>query len=70
MLCVQVYMWECRGTDVHLNFVLVLQIDLTTYVVSTIVGTGSQGNDKEGGRIGVDQPICSPWDLALSRSPG
>lgn len=33
--------------------------------VSTLAGTGVQGNDKEGGEKGVQQEISSPWDLAL-----
>ena len=33
--------------------------------VSTLAGTGVQGNDKEGGEKGVQQDISSPWDLAL-----
>ena len=37
--------------------------------MSTIAGTGHQGNDKEGGAMGTDQEISSPWDLALGNSP-
>ena len=33
--------------------------------VSTVAGTGVQGNDKEGGGKGTHQEISSPWDLAL-----
>ena len=47
-----------------------VQIDLSTHTVSTIAGTGRQGSDKEGGAVGVDQEISSPWDLALGKSPG
>jgi thiol-disulfide isomerase/thioredoxin len=43
-------------------------IDLKTYIVSTIVGNGSQGNDKEGGRMGTAQVISSPWDVTLGCS--
>ena len=31
--------------------------------VSTIGGTGKQGQDKEGGKLGTEQEISSPWDL-------
>ena len=33
--------------------------------VSTVTGTGVQGNDKEGGGKERLQGINSPWDLAL-----
>ena len=46
-----------------------MQIDLCTHTVSTIAGTGCQGNDKEGGQVGTEQEISSPWDLALGKSP-
>lgn len=36
--------------------------------VSTIAGTGCQGNDKEGGLVGVAQELSSPWDLELGKS--
>ena len=31
--------------------------------MSTIGGTGKQGQDKEGGKPGMDQEISSPWDI-------
>ncbi len=31
--------------------------------VSTIGGTGKQGQDKEGGKLGTEQEISSPWDV-------
>ena len=37
--------------------------------MTTIAGTGRQGNDKEGGAVGVVQEIASPWDLELGKSP-
>ena len=37
--------------------------------MTTIAGTGCQGNDKEGGAVGVAQEISSPWDLELGKSP-
>lgn len=46
------------------------QIDLATGSVSTVAGTGSQGNDKVGGAVGVAQEISSPWDVELGKSPG
>ncbi|CAN0096277.1 unnamed protein product [Lampetra planeri] len=44
---------------------LVRLVDMTQKRVSTLVGTGSQGTDKEGGLPGLKQPISSPWDLVL-----
>ena len=31
--------------------------------VSTVGGTGVQGDDKEGGKTGLEQEISSPWDV-------
>nr|CAD7426970.1 unnamed protein product [Timema monikensis] len=42
-----------------------LEINLKTLQVSTVAGTGSQGDNLEGGRLGVDQPLSSPWDLCM-----
>ena len=42
------------------------QIDLQTHQVTTIAGTGRQGNDKEGGAVGCEQPLSSPWDVAVN----
>ena len=33
--------------------------------MQTIAGTGHQGDDKNGGKIGRKQEISSPWDLAV-----
>lgn len=41
------------------------QIDLEAGRVTTIIGTGRQGEDYAGGRLGIEQEISSPWDLAL-----
>lgn len=41
------------------------QIDLSGGRVSTIAGAGVQGTDREGGAVGVQQPISSPWDVTL-----
>ena len=46
------------------------QIDLTTGEVTTLAGTGRQGNDKEGGAVGVAQELSSPWDLVMGKAPG
>ncbi|MBN3297248.1 NHLC2 protein, partial [Amia calva] len=44
---------------------LIRKIDLLEGKVSTVAGIGIQGTDKEGGAMGPQQPISSPWDLAL-----
>lgn len=36
--------------------------------VETVAGNGSQGNDKEGGKFGIEQTLASPWDLCFGRS--
>ena len=41
-------------------------IDLAKNSVSTIAGNGQMGHDRAGGKAGVEQPLNSPWDLALS----
>lgn len=41
------------------------RIDLKLGIVETIAGTGKQGNDKVGGKIGTEQDISSPWDLVV-----
>ncbi len=50
-----------------LNFFL-LQINLSEGKVSTLAGIGVQGTDKEGGAPGPQQPISSPWDVALGNA--
>lgn len=42
----------------------VRRIDLKEKSVTTIAGTGVQGNDRVGGKIGTEQEISSPWDIA------
>uniref|UniRef100_A0A1B8Y556 NHL repeat-containing protein 2 n=1 Tax=Xenopus tropicalis TaxID=8364 RepID=A0A1B8Y556_XENTR len=49
---------------------LIRKIDLDALTVSTVAGTGSQGNDKEGGAQGEQQPISSPWDVTFGVSGG
>lgn len=36
----------------------------------TIAGTGRMGEDKQGGQLGVEQAISSPWDVTLGSSLG
>jgi len=38
-------------------------LDMVTMQVTSVVGTGVMGTDKEGGRSGVEQVISSPWDI-------
>ena len=53
------FCWFCHDAA---HFV---RIDLTSHCVSTLAGTGRQGEDKIGGHFGIEQEISSPWDLAL-----
>ncbi|XP_075223497.1 NHL repeat-containing protein 2 [Lycorma delicatula] len=41
------------------------QIDLTSCLVKTLVGTGKQSNDRFGGKLWTAQAISSPWDLCI-----
>ena len=34
----------------------------------TVAGTGQIGNDQEGGHLGTDQVICSPWDVVVRKT--
>ncbi|XP_041939557.1 NHL repeat-containing protein 2 [Alosa sapidissima] len=49
---------------------LIRKIDLSEGKVTTLAGTGVQGTDKEGGAMGPQQPISSPWDVALGTAGG
>ncbi|XP_029383505.1 NHL repeat-containing protein 2 [Echeneis naucrates] len=49
---------------------LIRKIDLLEGKVSTLAGVGVQGTDKEGGAIGPQQPISSPWDVTLGTAGG
>ncbi|XP_012670004.2 NHL repeat-containing protein 2 isoform X2 [Clupea harengus] len=49
---------------------LIRKIDLSAGKVSTLAGLGTQGTDKEGGAMGPQQPISSPWDVALGTAGG
>ena len=42
-----------------------LQVDLQAKTVKTLAGNGSKGADYNGGKIGKDQLLNSPWDLAM-----
>ncbi|KAK7110465.1 hypothetical protein V1264_014334 [Littorina saxatilis] len=46
------------------------QVDLSSGQVTTLAGTGAQGEDKQGGNPGPQQPLSSPWDVATGVSPG
>jgi len=46
------------------------KINLETYEVSMISGTGVQGNDKDGGKDACKQEISSPWDVLIGPAPG
>uniref|UniRef100_A0A672JFR6 NHL repeat-containing protein 2 n=1 Tax=Salarias fasciatus TaxID=181472 RepID=A0A672JFR6_SALFA len=49
---------------------LIRKIDLLQGKVSTLAGVGTQGTDREGGAPGPQQPISSPWDVALGTAGG
>ncbi|XP_071385954.1 NHL repeat-containing protein 2 [Centroberyx affinis] len=49
---------------------LIRKIDLLEGHVSTLAGVGTQGTDKEGGAMGPQQPISSPWDVLLGTAGG
>ncbi|KAM6964281.1 NHL repeat-containing protein 2 [Tautogolabrus adspersus] len=49
---------------------LIRKIDLSERRVSTLAGVGAQGTDKEGGAMGPEQPISSPWDVTLGSAGG
>lgn len=45
------------------------KIDLKQKIVDTVAGTGHQGIDRIGGKIGTQQEISSPWDLCIFKTP-
>ena len=47
---------------------LIRGIDLETWTVTTLAGTGAQGYDRAGGKRGTQQALNSPWDLATEGS--
>ncbi|EDW02788.1 NHL repeat-containing protein 2 [Drosophila grimshawi] len=44
------------------------QISLKNGIVETLAGTGYQGNERVGGKLGQLQPLSSPWDVAVFRT--
>ncbi|UCF33439.1 MAG: hypothetical protein JSV78_14005, partial [Phycisphaerales bacterium] len=44
---------------------LIRAIDLATFEVRTLIGTGEMSNDRAGGAMGTAQGINSPWDLTV-----
>lgn len=44
---------------------LIRAVDLQTWAVTTVLGTGRMGYDRAGGARGAQQEISSPWDLAM-----
>jgi len=47
---------------------LIRAIDLESYEVTTIVGTGEMSSDRGGGGMGTQQGINWPWDLTIEGS--
>lgn len=47
---------------------LIRKIDLETFGVETVVGTGIMENDRAGGGMGRTQGLNSPWDVAVEGS--
>lgn len=45
-------------------------LELSTWALSTIAGTGEQVYDRKGGGKGTEQGMASPWDLVLSPDGG
>ncbi|CAG9863691.1 unnamed protein product [Phyllotreta striolata] len=45
------------------------KVDLKNKTVVTVAGTGKQGEDHVGGKIGTNQAISSPWDICIFRTP-
>lgn len=69
----QIHSDWCLKTRVCLSSIesdgfFLLQINLSEGKVSTLAGIGLQGTDKEGGAPGPQQPISSPWDVALGNA--
>ncbi|XP_015439425.1 PREDICTED: NHL repeat-containing protein 2 [Dufourea novaeangliae] len=43
------------------------KIDLAKKLVTTVAGTGCQGHDYIGGKLGTNQVLSSPWDVSIYR---
>ncbi|XP_066138523.1 NHL repeat-containing protein 2 [Euwallacea fornicatus] len=48
---------------------VIRKIDLEQGTVETVAGTGQQGHDRMGGKLGPEQVISSPWDVCIYRTP-
>lgn len=59
---------SCRGHKLYIadteNHAIRLA-DLQRRTLTTLAGTGRQGYDYKGGGFGREQPLSSPWDVAL-----
>lgn len=58
------WLYQISPAELYVFF-LFHQIDLLERRVATLAGIGIQGTDKEGGAMGLQQPISSPWDIVL-----
>jgi thiol-disulfide isomerase/thioredoxin len=47
---------------------MIRSIDLASWTVATVAGTGVLGYDRSGGKTGTQQALNSPWDLAIEGS--
>ncbi len=47
---------------------MIRAVELSTWTVTTVAGTGAQGYDRSGGKTGTQQVLSSPWDLAIEGS--
>jgi len=47
---------------------MIRSVDLSTWEVSSVAGTGQQSYDRSGGKKGTAQGLNSPWDLAVEGS--
>jgi len=47
---------------------MVRSVDLSTWEVASVAGTGQQSYDRSGGKKGTAQGMNSPWDLAVEGS--
>ncbi|TMQ63840.1 MAG: redoxin domain-containing protein [Candidatus Eisenbacteria bacterium] len=47
---------------------MIRAVDLDAWTVRAVAGTGVQGYDRAGGKVGTKQVLNSPWDLAVEGS--